>query len=316
MHLTTAGAGVLAPPETLCPVCRAVTVLWRTKTTTVGNFSINRCTDCGFAFVNPRPTAQFLREFYSLSGHSRDGTDCGHTIDSVVSQEKESPNSTIDAGRLIETTAKLLPTKSCQGARLLDVGCGYGFYSREAIAQGFSVTAIELAETERSISRQLAGIEPLNTTFEDFDAPAGTFSAVIMSQILEHALDINAWLIKVHRLLHNGGVVTIALPNFGSVFRRVMQGNEPFITPPAHLNFFSAGNLSRLLAGHGFVVRHIEWKSRISHASLQRRIPVVGRYLRTFADLGLGAIDTMRLGMMVNAYAVKAEVVPAVAALP
>jgi 2-polyprenyl-3-methyl-5-hydroxy-6-metoxy-1,4-benzoquinol methylase len=303
---TTAPLSAMAVPDNACPVCHFATARWRRKHTPVGDFFIDRCTECDFAFVNPRPTAQFLQEFYSLSGHSRDGTDSGQTLDTVLAQEQASPNSTVDAARMIGTTARLLDSRLRNGAKLLDVGCGYGFYSREAIAQGFVVTAIELAATERSISKRLAGIEPLNTTFEDFDVPAGTFSAVIMSQILEHALDINAWLTKVRTLLHEGGVVAIALPNFGSLFRRIMQENEPFITPPAHLNFFTSGNLVQLLSRHGFVVRHVEWKSRISHASLQRRIPVVGRYLGGIANLALSGIDRMQLGMMLNVYATKA----------
>jgi 2-polyprenyl-3-methyl-5-hydroxy-6-metoxy-1,4-benzoquinol methylase len=296
-----------APAATQCPVCQAATALWKNKQTTVGLFSIDRCTQCGFAFVNPRPTEQFMRAFYSISGHSRDGTDSGQTLESVLNEEKESPNSTVDAQRLIATTKRLLSGHYRPNARLLDVGCGYGFYSREAKSQGFTVTAIELAETERNISRQLAGVAPINTTFEDFEAPAGTFSAVIMSQILEHALDINAWLTKVHQLLQVGGVVAIALPNFSSLFRRIMQENEPFITPPAHLNFFSADNLSKLLSQHGFAVQQVGWKSRISHASLQRRVPVLGRYLGSVANLALHGIDQLQLGMMVNIYATKTD---------
>lgn len=288
-----------------CPVCDYSTSLWRSKHTSVGNFSINRCKRCNYAFVYPRPTTQFLRSFYSLSGHSRDGTDSGQTFQSVMAEEEASPNSTIDAVRIIGTTVKLLSPDRRRLLKLLDVGCGYGFYSLEAIKQGFSVTAIELAETERAISKQLAGVEPVNTTFEDFEAPAGTFSVIIMSQILEHALDINVWLAKVNRLLQEGGVVAIALPNFGSLFRLIMQENEPFITPPAHLNFFSADNLGQLLTRHGFEVRHVAWQSRISQASLQRRLPFAGCLFGGVANLALKGIDQLQCGMMVNIYATK-----------
>lgn len=311
MMQATLSAAAGALPGTTCPICNSPIAHWRKKHTPVGDFAIDRCRDCAFAFVNPRPTPKFLREFYSLSGHSRDGADTGETLEAVVAQEKTNPNSTLDAARIIGTTAKLLTgdkhSGELKGARLLDVGCGYGFYSREAMAHGFQVTAIELAAIERSISRQLTGIEPHNVTFEDFQAPAGSFSAIVMSQILEHARDINGWLEKTHALLQEGGVVAIALPNFGSLFRRVMQENEPFITPPAHLNFFSASNLSRVLVRHGFTVREVAWQSRISSASLRRRIPVVGSYLGSLANVALRGIDSMRMGMMINLYATKSR---------
>ena len=136
--------------------------------------------------------------------------------------------------------------------------------------------------------------------------PPGTYSVIVMSQILEHALDVNLWLTKCRDLLHRGGVIAIALPNFNSVFRRVMQENEPFITPPAHLNYFSASNLCRLLERHGFAVKQVDSRSRLSAASLRRRLPVVGPALSGIVRAAFAGIDRLHLGMMIQVYAVKA----------
>ena len=73
-----------------------------------------------------------------------------------------------------------------------------------------------------------------------------------MSQILEHACDINLWMEKVHGLLKEEGLVAIAVPNFNSFLRFFLEEREPYITPPAHLNFFSPTSLGRLLEKHGF----------------------------------------------------------------
>ena len=87
----------------------------------------------------------------------------------------------------------------------------------------------------------LTGLDPVASSFEDFECAPSSFSAVLMSQILEHVCDINQWIIKAHDILADDGVLAIALPNFGSVFRRVMQEKSPYITPPEHLNFFNPG---------------------------------------------------------------------------
>ena len=68
-----------------------------------------------------------------------------------------------------------------------------------------------------------------------------------MSHILEHAMDINLWIKKAHTLLNDQGIVAIALPNFGSIFRMIKQENEYHISPPEHLIFFSPYSLSKLL---------------------------------------------------------------------
>jgi len=51
---------------------------------------------------------------------------------------------------------------------------------------------------------------------------------------------------KAHTILERNGIVAIALPNLGSIFRIVMQEMEPYICPPAHLIFFNPYSLSKL----------------------------------------------------------------------
>ena len=165
--------------------------------------------------------------FYATSGHRRDAPDAGASLDAVLRSEREFPNSTVDARRMIHTVRSLLRDQTGDRPALLDVGCGYGFFSREASAQGFAVTAIELASAERAIARSIADLEALNVPFEKFEAPAASYSAILMSQILEHALDVHEWLEKARSLLREGGVIAIALPNFGSLIRRVLRGEDP-----------------------------------------------------------------------------------------
>ncbi|MGH9391780.1 MAG: class I SAM-dependent methyltransferase [Vicinamibacteria bacterium] len=294
-------------PLRSCPVCSASIRRWRSKSTPVGRFDIDRCSACGFAFANPRPTIEFLMEFYSASGHSRDGNPTGETIDSVLERERSSPNSTLDATRMIGTIRALLRDPEPSGARILDVGCGFGFFSREALRCGFQVVAIELASTERGIAEQMTGLPPVPVPFEDFDSPPESFSGIVMSQILEHALDVNQWISRARVLLRSGGVLAIALPNFGSLFRRLMQEKEPYISPPAHLNFFSPRSLSLLLERHGFEVREIQWVSRLPASTFEKRIPALGGAgiiaVARLAGLSLHLLDRLHLGMMINVYA-------------
>jgi 2-polyprenyl-3-methyl-5-hydroxy-6-metoxy-1,4-benzoquinol methylase len=292
-----------------CPICGSRIAAWRIKHTAAGTFPIDRCASCHYAFANPRPTDHFLKEFYSMSGHTRDGTSCGQTLETVLADEAASPNSTVDAKSMLDTVVALLPRDWLPGAKLLDVGCGYGFFSREARDRGFAVTAIELAASERLIASKLIGVAPVNTAFEEFECAPGEYSVVLMSQILEHALDVNRWLRKTQDLLRDEGVLAIAVPNFGSLFRRCLQENEPFIIPPAHLNFFSGTNLALLLERHGFAVRTTRWTSRIRRNRLRERLPFFMRPMAGLANglasLAFHGIDRARLGMMVQVFATK-----------
>jgi SAM-dependent methyltransferase len=223
---------------------------------------------------------------------------------SVLAQEQSDPNSTIDAKRLIKTIKSLV--KNCTSNRFLDVGCGYGFFSKEALDAGFDVVALELAENEREIAKEMTGLSPAASSFEEFECDPESLGVVFMSQILEHALDVNLWIKKSRDFLVNDGILAIALPNYGSIFRMIMQENEPYICPPAHLNFFNPDSLSKLLENHGFKTEAIQWISRIPKRTFEKRLPRLGKPLLPVINVASSAslkiIDAFRLGMMINVY--------------
>jgi 2-polyprenyl-3-methyl-5-hydroxy-6-metoxy-1,4-benzoquinol methylase len=293
-----------------CPICAASIGPWRTKVVRNERYQIEKCTSCGFAFVNPRPSISFLMQYYSSSGHGLNpdiSRDSRITIDSLLMKEAASPNSTIDARRMIGTIDKLASERTRR--KLLDVGCGFGFFSKEALLRGYDVTALEMAEIESSVAREMLGISPIQTSFEDFSSTVGEFNVVLMSQILEHAHDVNLWIAKTRDMLANDGILAIALPNFGSIFRLILQETEPYICPPAHLNFFNPISLSRLLKNHGFKVEAIQWVSRIPKQTFAKRIPSIANpvvpLITGTSGVVLAILDFFRLGMMINVYARK-----------
>lgn len=295
-----------------CPLCGSPHRRWRTKQAGADAWPIDQCTGCGFAFANPRPTLAYLMDFYRDSGHESHvgaATVKLETLEAVLKREQLEPNSSLDAKRIFDTLA--LPGNAAGtysvSDHFLDIGCGYGFFSAEAQRRGLQVTAIELARTERSIATQMLGLEPIASSFEAFEVEAEKFSVVLMSQILEHALDCDEWVSKASRLLVPKGYLVIALPNFSSIFRYLMQEREPYICPPAHINFFSVRSLSRLLEKHGFRVVDRQWVTRIPQSALRNRLgPGLATRLAPLARMAASAIDAARLGMMINLYAQKA----------
>lgn len=297
-----------APEQTrydACPVCSGAIAPWRVKKVGSDQYALDLCASCGYCFVNPRPSLSFLTEFYSSPGGKRveKAADVADA-QSVAAQERRYPNSTIDARRLIRTIKSLLQDGGSK--RFLDVGCGYGFFSKEALEAGFEVAALELAPNERRITSELTGLDPAACSFEEFQCAPASLTAILMSQILEHALDVNLWLKKAHELLVDHGIIAIALPNFGSVFRMLLQENDPYICPPAHLNFFSPTSLTRLLEKHGFSVQAVQWVSRIPTNAVEKRLPRVGKPLlpviEALASMFTKAVDVSHLGMMINVY--------------
>ena len=259
----------------VCPVCSSSIKRWRVKRVGNDEYNLDLCDSCGYCFVNPRPSFQFLMSYYSAVGHScNDFLSEPKTLSSVLAQEQDDPNSTTDAIRLVSTIRSLVKNDN---NRFLDFGCGYGFFSREALSAGFDVIALELADNERKITKELTGLEATACSFEAFECTPESLGVIFMSQILEHALDVNQWIKRSRDLLVDDGILAIALPNFGSIFRIIMQENEPYICPPAHLNFFCQNSLRTLLELHGFEVEAVHWISRIPKRAFAKRLPRLGK---------------------------------------
>jgi 2-polyprenyl-3-methyl-5-hydroxy-6-metoxy-1,4-benzoquinol methylase len=292
-----------------CPICNSDIKHWITKQNEAGLFEIDRCNSCDFAFVNPRPKLDFLMEYYSFSGDGQGKKEVS-TLATILENEKKYPNSSVDAKRMLTTVCNFLNKENNQfGQKLLDVGSGYGFFSYEALKRGFEVTAIELATVEREIAIQMTGLKPIAKSFEEFQHDGPLFDVILMSQILEHALDINLWINKAYSILKPNGIISIALPNYMSIFRKVMQSNDPFIYPPAHLNFFSRKSLTLLLSNFGFKVICVQYVSRIPSDSIQNRFKSFGKILPIISakvvPVLLKGIDFLHLGMIINIYAKK-----------
>jgi 2-polyprenyl-3-methyl-5-hydroxy-6-metoxy-1,4-benzoquinol methylase len=246
----------------------------------------------------------FLKAHYSKCGHGTALTPA--SLESVLSGEAIDPNSTIDAKRMIATIRHLMAGRYKLSRRLLDVGSGYGFFSREAVSNHFEVVAIDLGENERQIAGLVSGIEPMPTAFEDLELDLFSISVVLMSQVLEHAWDVKAWVSKAWQLQEDDGILVIALPNFGSLQRIILQEKEPYICPPEHLKFFTPGALTKLLEQNGFVVETIQHVSRVPRNTIRKRVPGIVAPLALplwySVTTALRIVDVMRLGSIINVY--------------
>ena len=292
-----------------CPVCQGPIALWRTKTTLHGAFPICRCARCGLAFVNPRPSLEFLTAFYTNVGNAGHPGANGASLSWVMEEEKHFPNSTIDAREVMSQICAHTKIDPRHKARtLLDVGCGYGFFTRQAMQLGFEVTAIELGPS-RKIAEEMTGVVPHAVPFETFECPRASFCAIVMSQVMEHVQDVNLWTRRAFELLEPGGVLAIALPHFDALTRRVLKENDPFITPPEHLNFFTASSLRQLLIQHGFETGATEYRSRIPPRGIERRLgrfgkPAVAAARFAAKSMAYG-MDVLGMGMMLRVYGIK-----------
>jgi len=292
----------------VCPACKSLQLSqWFAKPSAADGrrYQICRCAKCESGFVLPRPSTEYLEEYYtgSSQSHAKSIESCTQTeaYEKVLKEEQEFPNSELDATRITGYCRALT-----SGNNFLDIGAGYGFFSRAALKRGFQVTAIEPTKECRDVFRLMCGMEPVSgmLTCEFVRANSGSFDVVLMSQVLEHIADLDSTLRDLKDLLTPNGIVSIAVPHFGSWLSRFQGRSDMFIVPPEHVNLFSRAGLVALFEQHGLMCCEMHTISRVNVQRVQRRIPVP--FFSHFVALGVAELmrlsDTFQRGMFINAY--------------
>jgi SAM-dependent methyltransferase len=203
----------------------------------VNGFRIARCANCGFIFVNPRPTEESLLKIYS-----NQQTNPFHKED-YEAFEYELPVLT----KIVDKIQQCIPT-----GQLLEVGCGRGDLLRVARMNGFSVVGCDIFGGRKPISD---GITFYDSTLKDAGFNDNSFDVVVIRNILEHLFDPNIEMKEVKRILKPNGYLYIKVPNVEfehGVRCRLIFGKKHTMDPPYHLNYFSPISLRKFLINTQF----------------------------------------------------------------
>ena len=95
--------------------------------------------------------------------------------------------------------------------KILDIGCGAGFFLRRAKEHGWEPWGIDLDGCRVAQARK-HGINVLWETFEKANYEEEQFDVVTMFNIIEHLTNPVAALNKVHRILKDGGLLVVETP--------------------------------------------------------------------------------------------------------
>ncbi|MGJ5832262.1 class I SAM-dependent methyltransferase [Streptomyces ossamyceticus] len=169
------------------------------------------------------------------------------------------------------------------GARLLDIGCGWGSLTLHAAQRyGARVTAVTLAREQAAYVREQVrarGLTDLvDVVRQDYrDIEGGPYDAVATVEMGEHVGDAEypAFTAALHRLVRPRGRVLVQQMSRG----RVAPGGGPFIeayiAPDMHMR--PLGDTVGLLEGAGLEVRHTE-------SLREHYVRTIGAWHRTLED--------------------------------
>ncbi len=147
----------------------------------------------------------------------------------------------------------LLP-ESLENARMLDLGCGTGWFSKGACERRARVVSLDISPALARIARRRA--QTLAISADACRAPfaAGSFDLIISSEMLEHLPEPERGIQEIARLLAPGGIAILTTPNRHWLWL-VNAATQLRLRPyEGYENFLGFRELRSLFAKHGLNV--------------------------------------------------------------
>ena len=223
-----------------CPVCGSNNIRFDFSASTgraidERMWTIDRCDSCSHGFVNPQPSWNDLAKYYSANyaSYSTASGSHGAADDEVFATAQR--------------TGEFRHIKIRPGVRILDVGCGAGFFLRIAAKLGAVVEGVEPNEFAAEQART-SGQNVFTGLLEDFARkyPGKRFDIITANHVLEHVPNPVATLSIMESLLASNGMVWIAVPNANSRFHHLLKraGKYNSCDLPYHIMQFAPSSLS------------------------------------------------------------------------
>jgi 2-polyprenyl-3-methyl-5-hydroxy-6-metoxy-1,4-benzoquinol methylase len=199
-----------------------------------------RCLNCKLVSLYPRPTLKMLKEYYRdyLPDKPEDIRKWEALIRPVVMKSADLINISSGTG----------------GTKILDIGCGYGFFLKEMKARGWDVQGIELSQTGRGYALLNGNIPIYSEPLENLGLPAGTYDVVSLLYVIEHIFNPMSLLKEIHRVLKPGGLILVRWPHTTPIVRILgpLSKKLDLYHTPYHLYDFSPKTIKRMLLLTGF----------------------------------------------------------------
>ncbi|HZS38713.1 MAG TPA: class I SAM-dependent methyltransferase [Polyangia bacterium] len=241
-----------------------------------------RCPRCRSLYANPQYTDEELGPLYT-----REYYDAHKNLETDF-RERDFQNTrdlyyTV-VHDLLRRHPELRPSPG-RPRRVLDFGCGVGFFLVACREAGLEPTGIDWSDVASQYARQRFDLEVLTDAENALrNLPADHYHVITAWQVIEHMRRPRETLALLTRALAPGGLLCIAVPNLGALAHRWQRDRWFNIQNLTHLVFFTRDRLQRALEEAGLT--QVERPVLLGGLTGLRRLLTPAQYLLRAANLG------------------------------
>ena len=195
-----------------------------------------KCQSCKFVFCEPIPTERELEKHYENYGRN----------DYLYPLTIKRYHEILDSFEPYRKTNKLI-----------DVGCGIGYFLEEAKKRGWEVFGTEFTDeaieicSKKGIKMNKGVLNPNNYDSQEFDV-------ITSFEVIEHINNPQEELANFYKILRKGGLVYCTTPNFNSLLRYRLKEKYNVLCYPEHLSYYTPKTLKYVFEKEGFRTKNIK----------------------------------------------------------
>ena len=235
---------------TKCPLCKSGLFLNHLEVTDYSiskeKFILCKCSHCSFVFTNPRPDIDSIGKYYEFEDY--------------ISHQDKSNNITNRLYKIVRNiTLKnkidWINTFHPYKGKLLDIGCGTGYFLKTAKKNGWSTTGIEPNDGAKTIAKSV-DID-VHSDIEELQ-DGKKYDAITLFHVLEHIHSLRMTTKRIVKKLKSSGTLFIAVPNIDSWDSNYYKQYWAAIDVPRHLYHFDQNTFQKLAEEMGLKIVEIK----------------------------------------------------------
>lgn len=209
----------------------------------IGKHQFFHCPNCQVLKTKDIPEKEKLKMHYKDNYKIQD-------LSSNLKREKRRISRLPEQVKLIADIKKYVSNSE---PKLLDFGCGDGFFLDEARRYGLDCYGVELSESSANYAKSI-GLK----VEDDIDNYEVDFNVITLWHVFEHIPEPNNFLKLLHSKLINGGKLFIRVPAIDNIWLNIFRDKWIWLQPENHYFHYTKKALEILIKKNGFKIEMLK----------------------------------------------------------